>query len=108
MRLKVNSQFTKLSASSGTIQNTGSQYGIEVSDSPSAEGIVLYPRQKFSFSNTTLYVRCLGGGAECRFVPFADSSSSGSGGGSSSGQTVPEDQVATDEDIQSLIDDIFG
>lgn len=109
MRYIVSGEFTKITETSGTIQNTSKINVVEVSDTnEKGSGIMLYPLDRFTFSKS-IYARCVdGGGAEVRVVTFADSSSSGSGGGSSSSQTVPEDQVATDEDIGALIDDVFG
>lgn len=108
MKILVSDSFTKISITTGTIQNVSDNI-IEISSNETIDnGVLLKPYDMFCFSNTTLYARCYnGGGGYIRVVTFTDSSSSG-GSGSSGGQTVSEDQVATDEDIGSLIDDVFG
>lgn len=106
MIYNVTNEFTKISENAGTIQNVGNVYPVEVSDKAEADsGILLYPLNKISFSDKTLYMRCVeaGGQAEIHVVPFTVDSDSGtsSGGISSSGN------VATDEQIDDLLDDLF-
>lgn len=64
--------FTRINETSGTLQNTSKICDVEVSnEAVENTGIILSPQDKFSFSNATLYVRCVGGGgAEIRVVPF--------------------------------------
>lgn len=112
MRYIVSGEFTKITGTSGTIQNTSKINVVEISDTNEKDsGIMLYPLEKFTFSKS-LYARCVdGAGAEVRVVPFIVDGGGiiiTGGGGSSGSQTVPEDQIATDEDIDSLIDDVFG
>lgn len=73
MRYTVTSEFFALPEQSGTVQNTSPIYTLEVSAFASRDsGILLYPLNKFSFSGTQLYLRCIEGGgrAEIRIVPF--------------------------------------
>ena len=74
MIYNVTNDFTQLAETAGTIQNNSYIYPVEVSDRAEADsGILLYPLNKFSFSGTKLYMRCVDGGAwaEIRVVPFA-------------------------------------
>ena len=104
MIYNITQNFQRLGITSGTVQNTHASYTIELSDNATADsGIILYPRQKFSFSGTTLYARCKGaGGAELRAVSFF----AGDGGGS--GSVIDDSNVATDDELNNLMDDIFG
>lgn len=73
MIYNVTSSFTRITETAGTIQNNSYIYPIEVSNQAVADsGILLYPLNKFSFSGTQLYLRCIEGGgrAEIRIVPF--------------------------------------
>ncbi len=104
MIYNVTSDFTKLSETSGTIQNTSRVYDIEVSDKATPDsGIILFGLNNFSFSNQTVYVRCIGGSAEIRVVPFTTDTTSG---GASSASTA--DNFADDNDVENLYDDIFN
>lgn len=112
MRYVVSDDFVQINETSGTVQNASKINIVEVSDSTvKGSGIMLYPMDRFTFS-TSIYARCIeSGGAEVRVVPFIVDGGGiiiTGGGGSSSSQIVPEDQRATSEDIDSLIDDVFG
>ena len=104
MLYNVTDQFTKLAETAGTIQNVSNIFSVEVSDKAEPNsGFLLFPLNKISVASTQLYVRCVDGTAEVRVVPFVDNSGSvaSSGGASSAGN------VATDEQIDDLLDDIF-
>lgn len=106
MRYVVSNDFTKISETAGTIQNVGNVYSVEVSDKAEPDsGILLYPLNKISFSDKTLYIRCTeaDGQAEIHVVPFTVDS----GGGTSSGGISTAGNVATDEQIDNLLDDLF-
>ena len=106
MRYVVSGDFTKISETAGTIQNVGNVYPVEVSDKAEPDsGILLYPLNKISFSDKTLYMRCteVGGQAEIHVVPFTVDSV----GGTSSGGISTVGNVATDEQIDDLLDDLF-
>ena len=91
LKVLLSDSFTKISVTTGTIQNVSDNI-IEISSNQTINnGILLKPYDMFCFSNTALYARCYnGGGGYIRVVTFTDSGSSSSGGGSSSSQTVPE------------------
>lgn len=103
---------TKISESSGTIQNHSRDWDIEISNSAYfTDKILLYPRQNYSFSNMDVYLRCAEQGrfAEVFVVPFSVDAKGG--GGSSSGQGVVIDgttyHVAESADTDDLIDEYF-
>lgn len=106
MRYLVTNQFTQITETSGTIQNVGNVYPVEISDKAEPDsGILLYPLNKISFTDKTLFMRCTeaNGQAEIHVVPFTVDS----GGGTSSGGTSAPTNVATDEQIDDLLDDLF-
>lgn len=111
MRYLLSKEFTKISATTGTIQNASNIRTLEMATSAVPEsGILISPLQKHTFKDTTIYLRCIDGWAEaCVVLFFVDS-----GGGSSSsdtqsgGSTVDDSQIATDEEIDQLLDDIFA
>ena len=103
MQYNITSNFTKISETSGTIQNNSSVYDVEISDRPTAgSGILLHPLNKFTFNNQTLYVRCVAGGwAAINVVPFIVDGGSVI---SSSGSSTTGDQSFSQADL----DYIFG
>ena|GEM_PF-6343391 len=54
------------------------------------------------------YLRCIDGWAEARVVPFIVDSGGGSSDTQNGGSNVDDSQVATDEEIDQLLDNIFG
>jgi len=83
MLYTLTSSFTRLSETTGTIQNS-SQHSIEVSNQEVfGTGVVIKPGETFSFSNANLFARCEGAKAVVRVVPFV----LGAGGTSSSPST---------------------
>lgn len=101
MRYNVTGEFTKISETTGTIQNV-SNYSVEVSDKAEAgSGILLYPLNKFSFNEVVLFMRCVdvGGRAEILVTPFTVDMGIGviSGGGSSSGTQSFNDSTDVDD-----------
>ena len=100
----VTDDFVKINETQGTIQNSSRVYDIEVSDSPEPNsGIILFGLNKFSFSGTK-YIRCIGGAAQVRVVPF---STDNSGGGTSS-SSIDGDNFANDTDMENAYNDIFN
>ena len=107
MTFTLTNDFQKINVTSGTIQNVDPAYTVELSDSADSDsGIFLFPHNKYSFSGTTLYARCFEQGrrAEVRVVPFAVDL----GSGGSSGATVDDSLVASDDEIDNLLEDVFG
>ena len=112
MLYTVTNDFVKINETQGTIQNSSRVFDIEVSDkSEPNSGIILFGLNKFSFSGTK-YIRCIGGAAQVRVVPFATDN-----GGSTSSVDDFDSQVdsilggetfANDDDMQNAIDDIFN
>lgn len=64
--------FTQIAETTGTIQNTSNITTLEMSTSNTPDtGILIYPLEKVSFSNKTIYLRCVdGAGARARVIPF--------------------------------------
>lgn len=108
MKYIINDQFTKINETKGTIQNISSVFSVEVYNKAEADtGIILYPLNKFTFSGEDIYLRCAAGGwAEVRVIPFiVDAGGVISSGGISG---IDSSMLATDEEIATLLDDIFG
>lgn len=72
MKYVVTDAFTKVSETTGTIQNASRSNLVEISNSSvKGSGIVLEPYEKFTYSNKTIYARCADGkGAQVFVVPF--------------------------------------
>lgn len=64
--------FTQIAETTGTIQNASSTTTVEMSTSNTPDtGILIYPLEKVSFSDKTIYLRCVDGeSAEVRVIPF--------------------------------------
>lgn len=111
---RVNTDFIKISETTGTIQNTSRVFDLEVSNQPEPNsGIILFGLNKFSFSNETIYLRCIDGVADVRVVPFTTDGSSG--GGSSADDFDSQldsifggDSFADDNDMENAFNDIFS
>lgn len=104
MLYTVTDDFIKINETQGTIQNSSRVYDIEVSDSPEPNsGIILFGLNKFSFSGTK-YIRCIGGNAQVRVVPFATDN----GGSTSSGSSFDGEHFANDTDMENAYNDIFN
>ena len=101
MFYQLTSQFKKINQTSGTVQNA-SIFTLEMSNKDEADsGILIYPKQACSFTNTPIYLRCIEGAAKARVVPFiANSGGTNAGGGSSGGDVV---ETFDNDDL----DDIF-
>ena len=95
---------TKLNETSGTIQNISQSNKIEISNSADfTHNIILYPYETRAF-NIQLYARLFDNNdlpVEIRVVPFTV------GGGVTSGSST-ETKVATDDEFNELLDEIFG
>lgn len=64
--------FTQIAETTGTIQNASSTTTVEMSTSNTPDtGILIFPLQKVSFSDKTIYLRCVDGeSAGVRVIPF--------------------------------------
>lgn len=84
MTYQVNSDsWTKITETSGTIQNLDGLYTVELTNDTLSGGIWLGVKQKITFSNTDIYLRCIGDDATASVVvvPFiVDGKGSGSDG----------------------------
>lgn len=110
MQYKLSNDFTALSETSG-IFYVMPGYSVEIAtgDSmPSRDtGFVLRGGISFPFSSTkTIYARSRGGHATLNVTEgeFAAGASGGSGGGGG----IDDDDIATDEEVDEIIDDIMG
>lgn len=103
MRYSVTKDFLKINETKGTIQNLSNINSVEVSNKAETDsGIFLLPLNKFSFSGTTLFVRCAGeGGAIISVAPFMINSWAG-GGSSVIVDDVPE--TFSDDDVDSILE----
>ena len=71
MIYNVTDHFVQINETSGTIQNTSYIFDVEISNKAEIDsGILLFPLNKVSFSNQSLFARCIGGYAQIRVVPF--------------------------------------
>lgn len=97
-----NDAFMQVPYESGTVQNLCKRAPVEVSDSAVKDtGILLAPGESFYFKNATIFIRAgWPGGEICRaaVMPVAG------GGGGGGDEDYP---VATDDDIQDIIDDYY-
>lgn len=113
MQYLLTKEFTKINETSGTIQNPCRIQTIEMSaTNEPGSGILIKPNQQHTFQNATIYLRCVNGdNATARVVPFIVNPGGGGSGGSNSGggsSTIDDSQIATDEQIDDLLDNVFG
>ena len=101
MRYMLSKEFTKISATSGTVQNISRINTLEMSTSTvQGSGLLLSPLQKHTFSNLgSFYLRCVDGQAGACVVPFFVDV----GGGFSSDGSISDFDDFTQEDV----DDVF-
>lgn len=101
MRYILSKEFTKISATSGTVQNISRINTLEMSTSTvQGSGLLLSPLQKHTFSNlSSFYLRCVDGYAGACVVPFFVDG----GSGVSSDGSIP----GFDNFNQDDVDDIF-
>ena len=101
MLYSLTDSFTKINETSGTIQNSSYIFDVEISHKAENDsGILLRPLNKYSFSDQTIFARCVDGAAQIRVVPFiVDSGGVISSSDSTSG---------SDSFNQHDVDDIFN
>lgn len=108
MRYLLSKEFTKIGRTSGTVQNLSKISTLEMSETGEPNtGVLLSPLQKHSFHDTAVYLRCVDGWAEASVVPFSLDVNF-SDGGSSSPSSGDDIHFATDEEIDEMLDNIFG
>ena len=96
-------RFIEIAETSGTIQND-STVVVEISNSQEANsGIRLYPHESKSFDPMPKYARAVGGNGKgvLHVVTFMETVPDGDGG------EVPEDEIATDQEVEDMLDDVF-
>ena len=60
--MQLSKEFTKLSETTGTVQNTSDKFTLELSNKNELNsGIFIYPHRQCSFKNTQVYLRCVNG-----------------------------------------------
>ena len=97
-------RFVEIGIESGTIQNV-SHVEIEITNTEKAyTGMRLYPQEAKSFSEMPKYAHALGGVGPgiLQVVSFMETVPDGDGG------KVDPDQIATDEEFNEMMDDVFG
>ena len=83
----------------GTVENTNRTATAEISDTADdTPGLTLRPGEKLFF-NKPIYARSTYPGVKLVVI-----SSSGGGGG---GGDVPEEDIATDQEVEDMLDDVF-
>lgn len=98
MIVTLTKDFIALPYDEGTLENTNRTATAELADSPNASGgITLHPGEKFVF-NSQLYARSAFAGVKLALI----ASAGGSGGG------VDDDDIATDAEVDDLINDVYG
>lgn len=102
--------FTQIAETTGTIQNTSNITTLEMSTSNTPDtGILIYPLEKVSYTNQTIYLRSVDGArARARVIPFEIVAG---GGGANTSSDQPDDNnhnIADDAEISDLLDNIFN
>ena len=96
-------EFIEIAETSGIIQND-SAVVIEITNTRKANtGIRLYPQESKSFDPMPKYARATGGKGPgvLQVSDFMETVPDG-------GDEVPDDQIATDEAVNQMIDDVYG
>ena len=102
MRYLLSKEFTKISETSGTVQNASRIRTLEMSETTEpSKGILIPPLRTHTFTGTTIYLRCVDGWAQARVVPFIVD---GGGGASSSSDSSSDFDSFNQQDV----DDIFN
>ena len=94
-RVNVTRDWKLLPASSGTIDNNG-VVPVEISQDKEV-GIVIHPKSRFSYMNVELYIKSHKRDTIVSLVEFAESGQSGAG-------NIPDEKIATDDDIDKMFD----
>ena len=94
-RVNVTRDWKLLPASSGTIDNNG-VVPVEISQDKEV-GIVIHPKSRFSYMNVALYIQSHKQATIVSLVKLAES-------GQSSAGNIPDEKIATDDDIDKMFD----
>ena len=99
MLMTLTKQYAALPYEAGTVENLNKTATAELSDSSDdVGGITLGPGEKFIF-NRQLYARTKYEGMKLAIVESA--------GGTDRGGEPPEDEIATDEEVDEVLDEYF-
>ena len=94
-RVNVTRDWKLLPASSGTIDNNG-VVPVEISQDKEV-GIVIHPKSRFSYIKKKNYIKSHKQDTIVSLVAFAESGQSGAG-------NIPDEKIATDDDIDKMFD----
>ena len=98
MLVTLTKTYTALPYEEGTVENLNKTATAELSDtSDETGGLTLRPGEKLFF-NKTLYARSAYPGTKLAVI-------SSSGGGS--GGDMPEEDIATDQEVEDMLDNVF-
>ena len=90
-------EFTKISETCGTIQNASRIRTLEMSETTEpSKGIIISPLRTHTFTDTTIYLRCVDGSAQVRVVPFVVDGGNSSGSSDTSSDSSNYDEVTGD------------
>ena len=99
MLMTLTKQYAALPYEAGTVENLNKTATAELSDSADdIGGITLEPGEKFVF-NRQLYARTRYEGMKLAIVESA--------GGTDKGGSTPEDEIATDKEVDDVLDQYF-
>ena len=99
MLVTLTKNYAALPYDAGTVENLNRTATAEISDTADdTPGLTLGPGEKLFF-NKVIYARSSYPGARLAVI-----SSSGSGG---AGGDVPEEDIATDQEVEDMLDDVF-
>jgi hypothetical protein len=100
--------FTKIPFDMGTIQNISNCATVEIALANEKDtGLILSPGEKYEWTNATIYARSNWGQGELAKVAVLKLINGG-GGGSEPEPEPPEDEIATDEEVDEVLDEVFG
>ena len=114
MRYLLSKEFTKISETSGTIQNASNIRTLEMSTfAVPNSGIFIAPLQTHTFTDTTIYLRCVDGWAQACVVPFVVDGGNSSGSSDTSSDSSNYDEVTGDiwgdnENYDNPVEDMWS
>ena len=100
MQYNLTNTFTSITETGGVFYTLpGERVEIAVGDSPEYTGFILQGGRPLEFHGENIKARAIGKKATLNVTP-----STGGGGGGG----IPEDNFATDEEVEDMLDDVFG